>query len=63
MWVSVARQASPKQSARAAVRPQPGPARSAGGQHGPATALLGLQRTVGNRATGHLIQLCRDGHT
>ena len=30
---------------------------------GPVGSLLRLQRAVGNRATGQLIQLCRDGHT
>ena len=32
-------------------------------ERGSAASLLRLQRAIGNRATGQLIQLCRDGHT
>jgi hypothetical protein len=44
----------------ASAGPSARPTRAA---HGPAGSLARLQRAIGNRATGQLIQRCRDGHT
>lgn len=52
---------TPGTAARSAsAEPSARPTRAA---RGPAGSLARLQRTLGNRATGQLIQRCRDGHT
>jgi hypothetical protein len=55
---------APGKARASAVRARhPAPAMPGPASHRLGAPLLDLQRAIGNRASTHLIQRCRDGHT